>query len=120
MAILAKHHAPGKMPGGVASRRGFENHLRITQRLAVKPGPGYPGCHALTIFVGIAEKQHLVIFKLRMQQYIQQAALAGNYQLGHTSNRLLVQLPDRKSTRLNSSHVRISYAVFCLKKKKKK
>src|SRR5690554_1558487 len=25
--------------------------------------------------------------------------------------------PDRKSTRLNSSHVRISYAVFCLKKK---
>src|SRR5438874_8931241 len=27
-------------------------------------------------------------------------------------------LPDRKSTRLNSSHVEISYAVFCLKKKK--
>src|SRR5690554_5431325 len=26
---------------------------------------------------------------------------------------------DRKSTRLNSSHVRISYAVFCLKKKRK-
>src|SRR5690349_22784839 len=29
-------------------------------------------------------------------------------------------LTDRKSTRLNSSHVEISYAVFCLKKKKKK
>src|SRR5258708_16866244 len=28
-------------------------------------------------------------------------------------------LPDRKSTRLNSSHQIISYAVFCLKKKKK-
>src|SRR5690554_7778402 len=27
-------------------------------------------------------------------------------------------MADRKSTRLNSSHVRISYAVFCLKKKK--
>src|SRR5215475_15458194 len=27
--------------------------------------------------------------------------------------------PDRKSTRLNSSHVKNSYAVFCLKKKKK-
>src|SRR5690606_41191321 len=27
------------------------------------------------------------------------------------------QLEDRKSTRLNSSHVKISYAVFCLKKK---
>src|SRR5437868_2857432 len=30
------------------------------------------------------------------------------------------QCEDRKSTRLNSSHVSISYAVFCLKKKKKK
>src|SRR5690606_42017479 len=28
------------------------------------------------------------------------------------------ELKDRKSTRLNSSHVKISYAVFCLKKKK--
>src|SRR5687768_17916792 len=30
------------------------------------------------------------------------------------------RVPDRKSTRLNSSHGYISYAVFCLKKKKKK
>src|SRR2546427_11522703 len=30
-----------------------------------------------------------------------------------------VQMADRKSTRLNSSHSQISYAVFCLKKKKK-
>ena len=30
---------------------------------------------------------------------------------------ILVQVKDRKSTRLNSSHVAISYAVFCLKKK---
>src|SRR5690349_24435194 len=29
------------------------------------------------------------------------------------------EIEDRKSTRLNSSHVEISYAVFCLKKKKK-
>src|SRR5690606_39724244 len=39
-------------------------------------------------------------------------------------NKLLVEHTlthlDRKSTRLNSSHVKISYAVFCLKKKKKK
>src|SRR5256885_12187235 len=32
---------------------------------------------------------------------------------------LCVVLADRKSTRLNSSHLVISYAVFCLKKKKK-
>src|SRR5437773_9467052 len=31
-----------------------------------------------------------------------------------------VAISDRKSTRLNSSHITISYAVFCLKKKKKK
>src|SRR5439155_3576948 len=31
-----------------------------------------------------------------------------------------LRVEDRKSTRLNSSHVAISYAVFCLKKKKKK
>src|SRR5947208_8787165 len=36
---------------------------------------------------------------------------------GHTV--LLVEQKDRKSTRLNSSHQIISYAVFCLKKKKK-
>src|SRR5256885_4445314 len=34
--------------------------------------------------------------------------------------RELERLEDRKSTRLNSSHLVISYAVFCLKKKKKK
>src|SRR3712207_8210199 len=33
--------------------------------------------------------------------------------------RRLLEVRDRKSTRLNSSHANISYAVFCLKKKKK-
>src|SRR3989454_9279279 len=35
-------------------------------------------------------------------------------------NGAVADLRDRKSTRLNSSHLVISYAVFCLKKKKKK
>src|SRR5438874_4831135 len=42
---------------------------------------------------------------------------------GRTARRLALSrrhFTDRKSTRLNSSHVEISYAVFCLKKKKKK
>src|SRR5436853_3320610 len=34
-------------------------------------------------------------------------------------NLLRLRIQDRKSTRLNSSHLGISYAVFCLKKKKK-
>src|SRR5688572_32714101 len=33
--------------------------------------------------------------------------------------RFAINVEDRKSTRLNSSHSQISYAVFCLKKKKK-
>src|SRR2546430_4539022 len=34
-----------------------------------------------------------------------------------TESQLVVHVADRKSTRLNSSHSQISYAVFCLKKK---
>src|SRR5699024_11818805 len=37
----------------------------------------------------------------------------------HNTHVVKLYLRDRKSTRLNSSHVSISYAVFCLKKKKK-
>src|SRR5690554_7224109 len=40
-------------------------------------------------------------------------------QLVVINNISTIKAADRKSTRLNSSHVRISYAVFCLKKKKK-
>src|SRR3989442_7914753 len=44
-------------------------------------------------------------------EILEDADLAALYVGMHTAT-------DRKSTRLNSSHVRISYAVFCLKKKK--
>src|SRR5690625_6528260 len=46
---------------------------------------------------------------------------AGNLSIdkGEVLHREVPRVRDRKSTRLNSSHVAISYAVFCLKKKKK-
>src|SRR3712207_7859815 len=55
--------------------------------------------------------------------------VTGALHMGHALNgsvqdtlirfhRMLGQRTDRKSTRLNSSHANISYAVFCLKKKK--
>src|SRR5690554_7317834 len=47
-------------------------------------------------------------------------ATARDIILYHGFNAQLERGTDRKSTRLNSSHVRISYAVFCLKKKIKK
>src|SRR2546430_5246094 len=40
------------------------------------------------------------------------------FALGHVRIAHLEHVQDRKSTRLNSSHSQISYAVFCLKKKK--
>src|SRR5690349_24091213 len=46
------------------------------------------------------------------------AVLRGHLLSARTGPRQ-AELADRKSTRLNSSHVEISYAVFCLKKKKK-
>src|SRR5436305_7927646 len=50
---------------------------------------------------------------LRLPQQVAQGRHVQFAVLGERTARV-----DRKSTRLNSSHVRISYAVFCLKKKK--
>src|SRR3712207_7812714 len=47
------------------------------------------------------------IMKNRVEEHIEQAVV-----------QMAIDNPDRKSTRLNSSHANISYAVFCLKKKK--
>src|SRR5690606_14012850 len=69
------------------------------------PGSGFGG---FGIVVAIRDKYgslhcycHLDMAAVKVGQYVQQG-----------------QMIDRKSTRLNSSHVKISYAVFCLKKKK--
>src|SRR5256885_2543321 len=48
---------------------------------------------------------------------VQWIARSQAFELRKPAQRIAVQ--DRKSTRLNSSHLVISYAVFCLKKKKK-
>src|SRR5437868_9839861 len=58
---------------------------------------------------------HAKCFEQRLSPQPPQSCLCTIIQ---AESRLLPRL-DRKSTRLNSSHVSISYAVFCLKKKKK-
>src|SRR5947208_13010341 len=45
--------------------------------------------------------------------------LTDDYTLTNSKGKISTAAEDRKSTRLNSSHQIISYAVFCLKKKKK-
>src|SRR5690606_21408625 len=49
------------------------------------------------------------------------SSLNAHFGIGQATSisQVVVKWPDRKSTRLNSSHVKISYAVFCLKKKRK-
>src|SRR2546422_2750968 len=67
-----------------------------------------------TMFERYTEKARRVIFFARYEASQYGAAFIESEHL------LLGLLRDRKSTRLNSSHGYISYAVFCLKKKKKK
>src|SRR5438034_6329895 len=56
----------------------------------------------------------------QLREVLQRALERGGYRvLGAGSAESAYEL-DRKSTRLNSSHTVISYAVFCLKKKKKR
>src|SRR5690554_7669764 len=59
--------------------------------------------HSLLELLKLTEKDHRVFYINFSRNFGHQIAVTA----------------DRKSTRLNSSHVRISYAVFCLKKKNK-
>src|SRR5437899_4213246 len=85
----------------------------LTQAQAQKPSWEYPtakvrGWHAQAIAVALREFQ-------RHQGGKNEYGEPGYGDLRHYEVWI-----DRKSTRLNSSHLGISYAVFCLKKKKKK
>src|SRR5690606_39489533 len=63
-----------------------------------------------------------VVVDRRLQHRILQGGVAGRAAILPRAAGVAASPPsgykDRKSTRLNSSHVKISYAVFCLKKKK--
>src|SRR6267142_5339565 len=60
--------------------------------------------------------RHLLVLILLALEHLGPAGVHPIHQLAHA---VRVGRQDRKSTRLNSSHMSISYAVFCLKKKKK-
>src|SRR5690349_22544358 len=73
-----------------------------------------------TLFRSLATGRHKIIARYRSYH----GATTGAVTLTGDPRRWAVEpgmpgVVDRKSTRLNSSHVEISYAVFCLKKKKK-
>src|SRR2546430_2994968 len=55
---------------------------------------------------------------LRLEPWNGEGVHLPHAEVGRQTPDLLERIEDRKSTRLNSSHSQISYAVFCLKKKK--
>src|SRR5690349_23305545 len=71
-----------------------------------------------TLFRSLAGRAVLRAHVVLLELPILSRAQAGASRPGVGASQRPVALRDRKSTRLNSSHVEISYAVFCLKKKK--
>src|SRR2546427_8080245 len=73
-----------------------------------------------TLFRSLAEPRRLdVIEVVQVEPRRRQHAAVARRPRHLLDLRLHRRVADRKSTRLNSSHSQISYAVFCLKKKKK-
>src|SRR2546422_6789844 len=73
------------------------------------------------IALGVAALVGVDLFAANLERAIQREArslMAADVEL-RTTRPLTSEAEDRKSTRLNSSHGYISYAVFCLKKKKR-
>src|SRR2546430_6258944 len=74
-----------------------------------------------TLFRSRWIQKRAMVFQLSDGYVTEGANLGQNHAQGTNAFFALGATPiDRKSTRLNSSHSQISYAVFCLKKKKKK
>ena len=76
----------------------------------------FPGYKSIGEIKELEEERRLFYVGItRAMQYLYLTCAKRRTIFGSTSYN---QMSDRKSTRLNSSHVAISYAVFCLKKKK--
>src|SRR5438445_6873222 len=81
-------------------------------------------CHAaglVTMFNPSPTMMRFRRYSIELYQELGVFESVGSLRLASSREQLMeLQRGDRKSTRLNSSHANISYAVFCLKKKKKK
>src|SRR3989442_4492935 len=92
---------------------------RAEIRVAIPPTSPQQFCYARTRH-GTVFADDLRLFPRLMSVDVDERAAYALLRYGAIPAPLtLYTQVDRKSTRLNSSHVRISYAVFCLKKKKK-
>src|SRR5947207_11645755 len=94
----------------------FFDPTRVNLSLTAKPLP--PGLLLFSLALGLSGRGRAgAVRRARCRQSWQGRHLPAAHLL-HQLRHLLASLEqDRKSTRLNSSHTVISYAVFCLKKK---
>src|SRR5690242_21407442 len=120
------------LPEGVQHREGVGDHgcvvvLLVEDRRAVKQvvervEESRAALRASRVWHRLAEQRKpvLVVVLIRSAGYRQPVLLVLDVapeEVAEGPQRIDRQVRDRKSTRLNSSHMSISYAVFCLKKK---
>src|SRR2546426_3995595 len=111
MAWQASHTKRGRLsPGGTFRETGAPQLLQ--KFMARFPSPGL--CHRSTGVDKLVER-----FFAPCPRGLEGVLAAELEELGARDLNSAASTPDRKSTRLNSSHLVISYAVFCLKKKKR-
>src|SRR3712207_7516112 len=91
----------------------FFNDTATTEIYTLSLHDALPICKALE-----GCNDHLVLTRPDIIQSIHESFLAVGCDVVETCTFQSTPHRDRKSTRLNSSHANISYAVFCLKKKK--
>src|SRR5256885_9938753 len=79
--------------------------------------PIYPVEKRVDVFIGVSTLEPVI----QQRESLSVACRAAHVRINQRDSQFVQQIivADRKSTRLNSSHLVISYAVFCLKKKRK-
>src|SRR5207249_12169602 len=93
------------------------SHLRDLHSFPTRRSSDLSRLEHELLVTGVPLPSRLVCCPLHLIQDVVSVDVCTRLQLA-TTNNVVASNRDRKSTRLNSSHVSISYAVFCLKKKK--
>src|SRR5947207_5144935 len=95
--------------------------LYLLQSSDLLPSSSFPTRRSSDLFerhaIGVQQTQDVVVGVNDERRRLGERRILRENARVHEPASLIVQ-PDRKSTRLNSSHTVISYAVFCLKRKK--
>src|SRR4051794_41455716 len=102
-------------PSGIGGNHDVETRVRLAQRLLDLLRRLGLGEHEAEVAVALRQRDERAADRDRD---LEPGDVRGSSRLLLTLDPLEISIPDRKSTRLNSSHPSISYAVFCLKKKK--